>query len=228
MKTIGLLGGTSWESTTLYYQKINTLIKERLGAQHSAKIYLYSFDYYEIAHALEQDDWKSVERDLLTHGKILERAGAELCALCANTTHLAAQPLEEALSIPLVHIAKATLDVATSQAMKRVLLLGTRYTMQSRLYQEVFEPAGIEVLTPSRRDQGLIHRIIYQELIQGQFLDSSKQALLDIIAKQPVDGVILGCTELPLILHSSDVCTPLLDTLELHVKAIVDAALNDQ
>lgn len=228
MKTIGILGGMSWESTVVYYTKINQYIKETVGPEHSAKILLYSFDYHELEVLLEKNDWTNIEARLIKEAKALETMGADCLMLGANTMHIAAYKVEQALNIPLIHIVKATREAVKNKGMKKVLLLGTMYTMQSDLYPNLFKEEGIEVITPSKRDQASLHRIIYQELIKGDFLDSSKQKVLEMIDQERVDGVILGCTEIPLLIKQSDCQMPLLDTLELHVKAAVDFAINHE
>ena len=228
MKTIGILGGMSWESTVVYYTKINQYTKEMMGPEHSAKILLYSFDYRELEVLLEANDWSSIETRLIKEAKTLETMNADCLMLGANTMHIAAHKVEQALKIPLIHIVKATRDTTKINGMKKVLLLGTMYTMQSDLYPKLFKEEGIEVITPSKRDQASLHRIIYQELIKGDFLNSSKQKVLEMIDQQSVDGVILGCTEIPLLIKQSDCQVPLLDTLELHVKAAVDFAINHE
>ena len=226
MKTIGILGGMSWESTVVYYTKINQYVKETIGPEHSAKILLYSFDYHELEVLLEENDWTNIESRLINEAKALETMGADCLMLGANTMHIAAHKVEQALKIPLIHIVKATRDAIKNKGMKKVLLLGTMYTMRSDLYPNLFKEEGIEVITPSKRDQASLHRIIYQELIKGDFLDSSKQKVLGMIDQERVDGVILGCTEIPLLIKQSDCQVPLFDTLELHVKAAVDFAIN--
>ena len=226
MKTIGILGGMSWESTVVYYTKLNQYVKETMGSEHSAKMLLYSFDYHELEVLLEKNDWTSIETRLIKEAKALETTGADCLLLGANTMHIAAHKVEQALKIPLIHIVKATREAVKNKGMKKVLLLGTMYTMQSDLYPNLFKEEEIEVVTPSKRNQASLHRIIYQELIKGNFLDASKQKVLEMIDQEDVDGVILGCTEIPLLIKQNDCQVPLLDTLELHVKAAVDFAIN--
>lgn len=226
MKTIGLLGGMSWESTLIYYKKINEYVKLFAGESHSAKIVMVSFDYHELKVLLEQDDWASIETRLSEAALKLQAIGADCVLICANTMHIAAEALQKSLSIPLIHIAKVTAIEAKQQKMTRVLLLGTHYTMRSDLYPAIFKAHDIEVITPSKRDQGLIHRIIYQELIHGRFLAESKQKLLDVIHQEDVDGVILGCTEIPMLIQQADLDIPLLDTLDLQAKQAVLFALD--
>ena len=225
MKTIGILGGMSWESTVIYYTKLNQYVKETMGSEHSAKMLLYSFDYHELEVLLEKNDWTSIEMRLIKEAKALETMGADCLLLGANTMHIAAHKVEQALKIPLIHIVKATREAVKNKGMKKVLLLGTMYTMQSDLYPNLFKEEEIEVVTPSKRNQASLHRIIYQELIKGNFLDASKQKVLEMIDQEDVDGVILGCTEIPLLIKQNDCQVPLLDTLELHVKAAVDFAI---
>jgi aspartate racemase len=225
MKTIGLIGGMSWESTTIYYKKINEYTKQMLGDSHSAQLLLYAYDYHELETLLEKNDWSSISKSLIEKATKLQSAGADFIVICANTMHIVADKITQNIQIPLLHIAEAVKKVAVDQHMKRVLLLGTMYTMQSTIYQNIFNENHIEVITPTQRDQALIHRIIYKELIKGKFLDDSRQKVIDIINKHDIDGVILGCTEIPLLIEQQDVQVPILDTLDIHAKTAVLQAL---
>ncbi len=229
MKTIGLLGGMSYESTLEYYRLINQDIQKRLGGSHSAKILLYSFDYAELEQLLKLNDWKQIEDRLSQEGNKLKHAGADQIALCANTVHLVAKDVEKRVGLPLIHIAEATAQKVSEKGLKKVLLLGTIYTMGSTMYSDIFKQKKIDMITPSPRDQAFIHRTIYQELIRGLFKEESKNKFLDIInhifEEEKMDGVILGCTEIPLLIHQQDLELPLFNTLEIHVEKIVQELL---
>lgn len=224
MKTIGILGGMSFESTTVYYQEINQLINKNLKSSHSAKILLYSFDYRELEILLEQNDWEKITHRLITQANKLKLAGADFLLIGANTMHIVADQIEEATQLKICHIVDATLENVKSLKLKKVLLLGTKYTMQSSIYQNRFEKQEIEVITPPTEDQDTIHDIIYNELILGDFKVSSKQKIIDIMKssmKHGVQGFILGCTEIPLLIHEEDVDAPIFNTLKLHAKQAV-------
>lgn len=227
MKTIGLLGGMSFESTTIYYQSINERVQKALGGAHSAKIMLYSYDYDILKDALEKGDDDMLSSQLIEKAKLLEQAGADAIAMCANTVHIVSDQVQEAIKVPLIHIADATMQEAKKKGLKHLLLLGTNYTMESRLYHDVSRTYGIEILTPQKEDRDRIHHIIYNELIRGQFLKESKSTILSIIDKhQTIDGVILGCTELPLLIKPEDVKVGLMNTLEIHVQSIINFILS--
>jgi len=230
MKTVGLLGGMSYESTLVYYQKINQDIQKRYGGSHSAQILMYSFDYARLETLLIEDKWDCIINELVDKGLKLKQAGADFIVLCANTMHLVADEVEKKVGLPLIHIAKATRTYAIEHKMKKVLLLGTTYTMNSPLYNNLFKEKEIEVITPSPREKALIHRTIYQELIKGIYLSESKQKFLDIISnyqKQHIDGVILGCTEIPLLIKQEDTETPILNTMDLHIDSIISYIIKD-
>ena len=227
MKTIGLLGGMSYESTTIYYQSINEHVQKKLGGAHSAKIMLYSYDYDILKDTLEKEDYDMLSSQLIEKAKVLEQAGVDAIAMCANTVHIVSDQVQEAIKVPLIHIADATMREAKKKGLKRLLLLGTNYTMESRLYHDVSRTYGIDILTPEKGDRDHIHHIIYNELIKGQFLKESKSSILSIMDKhQTIDGVILGCTELPLLIKSKDINVELLNTLDIHVQSIVDFILS--
>lgn len=223
MKTVGLLGGMSFESSLVYYQKINQSIQNIYGGSHSAKILMYSFDYAVLEKLLENHQWNQIIDELVDKGLKLKQAGADCIVLCANTMHLVADQVEEKIGLPLIHIAKATINYALKHQMKKVLLLGTSYTMDSSLYPHFFKQKEMEVITPSPEEKMFIHHTIYHELIKGIYQSSSKAKFLDIINHyhRQIDGVILGCTEIPLLIKQEDHKLPLLNTLDLHVDAIV-------
>ena len=229
MKTIGLLGGMSYESTLEYYRLINQGIQRAMGGSHSAQILLYSFDYRELEVLLEKDHWQQIEDRLTEEGHKLKEAGADMIALCANTVHIVAKNVEKRVGLPLIHIAEATADKAIDKGLKKVLLLGTIYTMGSTMYKDIFKQKNIELITPSLRDQAFIHRVIYHELIRGIFNEGSRIKFLEIIHKieedSTIDGVILGCTEIPLLIEQKHIELPLLNTLEIHVEKMIEALL---
>jgi aspartate racemase len=230
MKTIGLLGGMSWESTLEYYRLINLEVKSRFGGSHSAKILMYSFDYHELELLLEQDRWDEITKLLVYHGKKLKESGADVLVICANTMHIVANEVEKQVGLPLIHIAKATLNEVQNLGLKKVLLIGTMYTMKSTLYPDIFSDQDVSIITPDTRDQALIHRTIYKELILGIFTNESKENFIEIINKSKlmgVQGVILGCTEIPMLIQQQDLDIPLFNTMKVHVKAAVDFAIND-
>lgn len=228
MKTLGMLGGMSYESTLTYYQLINQGINKQLKGSHSASIYMYSFDYQELDLALQKKDWTSIAKRLSEEGLKLKQAGAEGLLLCANTTHLVADHVKENVQLPLIHIADETAKVIQEKGIKRVGLIGTRYTMESDMYPLRLSHFGIEVILPDAKDQKMIHHIIYHELIVGQFNDHSRKQIVDIIQKMNVPGIILGCTELPLLIREEDLTIHRFDTLHIHAKAAVTFMLQGE
>lgn len=231
MKTIGLLGGMSYESTLEYYRIINLEIKQRLGGSHSAKILMYSFDYQELEVLLEQNDWDQIAEKLIYHAKQLKNAGAELLVICANTMHIVADRVEQESGLKVIHIAKSTLEETQRLNLSSVALLGTLYTMESPMYPQIFQEANIDIILPEKRDRAMIHRTIYQELILGDFKDISRNRFLKVVESlklKGAQGVILGCTEIPLLIKPEHIMGfPLLNTLHLHAKAAVEAALSN-
>lgn len=228
MKTIGLVGGTSWVSTIDYYRIINQTVNHQLGNNSSAKILLYSVNYEEIANLTREGDWKSIENIIGKAAKNLEIAGADCMLLCANTMHIIAKQVQAAINIPLLHIADVILKSLKKNDCKTVLLLGTKYTMEASFYADRLNAEGIEIITPDKAERELINNTIYNELGKGIFLPATKQLYIDIIEKyknQGAAGVILGCTEIPLIVNQSDCTIHLYDTLHLHATAAVEFAL---
>ena len=229
MKVLGLLGGMSYESTETYYRLINEGVQKKLGGSHSAELYIYSFDYKELEVLLEKNDWLTITSLLSEQGQRLKKAGAEGIMLLANTMHIVADQVEKGVGLPLIHIVKSTMEKVIQKGLTRVLLIGTRYTMESPLYPETFESQGIEVKTPNTEEQAIIHNIIYQELIRGTFSDQSRKEILKIIQSyqnQGIEGVILGCTELPLLIRLNDVSIHRFDTMEIHAQRAVDWILS--
>ncbi|MDE2164689.1 MAG: aspartate/glutamate racemase family protein [Alphaproteobacteria bacterium] len=231
MKTIGLLGGMTWESSVIYYQIINREIQKRLGGLHSAKILLHSFDFEDIASFQRDGKWSDAGAYLAVAGHSLVKAGAEFLVLCCNTMHCVSDAIEKEAGVPLLHIADPLGAAVRSADLSCVGLLGTRYTMEMPgvVRDRLTDKYGLRVLVPEGEDAAELHRIIYEELGCGKFLDSSRAACRHIIARlvaRGAQGVVLGCTELPLILQPEDSTVPQFDTMALHARAIVDLALS--
>lgn len=227
MNTIGLIGGLSWESTVDYYRIINREVNQRLGGAHSAPMLMYSFDFEEIVKFNSQSDFDGIGRRLIEESIKIEKAGADFLILCANSAHRWANEVQNAIGIPILHIADATGKEISRIGLSKVLLLGTRYTMEGDfVIPKLKNEYGIEAVVPDTADRDYIHQIIFEELVVGEFKESTKERLLAIIDKEKeVEGVILGCTELPLIIQPSDSSLPFINTTEVHAKAAVDFAL---
>lgn len=221
MKTIGLIGGMSWESTVTYYQIINETVKEELGGLHSAKCILYSVDFQEIEQCQAEGDWEKSARILSFAAQSLEKAGADFIVICTNTMHKVAPQIQSQVHIPILHIAEMTAMALKQQGVTTVGLLGTRYTMQQDFYKQVLLDNGIQVLIPSPEDMELVNRVIYDELCLGSILAPSKAAYLQIIqdlVAQGAQGIILGCTEIGLLIGQEDTDTPIFDTTKIHAR----------
>lgn len=228
MKTIGLLGGMSWESTQSYYRLINEGVKARLGGLHSARLILYSVDFAEIEVLQQQGDWEAAGRLLASAAEAVQTAGADFLLIGTNTMHKVAPQIDDAIDIPLLHIADATAQALKHEGMHSVGLLGTRFTMEQAFYRERLERAGIRVLVPDQEERDEIHRIIYEELCQGDIRPDSRavfQAVVDSLATRGAQAALLGCTEIGLLLKQSDTPVALFDTTEIHANAAVAAAL---
>ncbi len=229
MKIIGLLGGMSWESTVPYYRQINEAVKERLGGLHSAKLILYSVDFHEIERLQHAGDWVAAGALLAQAAQALERAGAECLVLCTNTMHKVASSLEAAVNIPLLHIADPTAEAIKAAGIQKVGLLGTRFTMEQDFYRgRLAEKHGLEVLTPSPKDRAIVHDIIYQELCLGIIKPTSRAHYRRIMAQLKANGaqgIILGCTEITLLVDQTDAELPLFDTTRLHALYAAEWAL---
>ena len=229
MKTIGLIGGMSWESTTLYYQMLNRMARERLGGQHSAKLVMVSLDFAPIAAMQAAGMWDEATNVMVDAAKRLEGAGADVVLICANTMHRMADDVSVSIDIPLLHVADATAAAVSAAGVRRPLLLATRYTMEQPFYRERLRRAGVEALIPPERDRAKLQSIIFDELVLGRFKLSSKEALVAIaesaVRGEGVDAVILGCTEFGLLLKPGDLPAPMFDTAEIHAKAAMDFAL---
>ena len=230
VKVIGLLGGMSWESSALYYQLVNQEVRERLGGTHSAECVMWSFDFHRVEALQAADDWSGAADLLGTTAQRLEQAGAELLVLCTNTMHEVADEISAAITIPLIHIADATADAVRAAGGERVALLGTRYTMERDFYRGRLESRhGLNVVVPDEPDRSEIHRIIYDELVRGIVVDRSRQryeAIIDRLVDRGAEGVILGCTEIELLVDPMDDRWPLFPTTKLHALAAVSVALS--
>lgn len=219
MKTIGLIGGMSWESTVTYYQIINEAVKERLGGLHSAKCILYSVDFQEIEECQARGDWEKSGEILADAAVSLERAGADFIVICTNTMHKVAPVIQKAVAIPVIHIADATAAELKRKNISKVALLGTKYTMLQEFYKERLMAHGVEVLIPDDAGVELVNRVIYEELCLGIISEASKAEFLRIILElesQGAEGVILGCTEIGLLVKQQDTSVPLFDTTVIH------------
>lgn len=228
MKTIGLLGGMSWESTQTYYRLLNEGVKTRLGGLHSAKIVLYSVDFADIEALQHKGEWGATARILSDAALSLEKAGADFLVIGTNTMHKVAPEIEQVLRIPLLHIADATAKVLARDGISRVGLLGTRFTMEQAFYRERLENAGIDVVIPDEPQRHLIHRVIYEELCLGQIVADSRRAYLEVVdslAERGAEAVILGCTEIGLLIRQDDTPVPLYDTTGIHAAQAVELAL---
>ncbi|SFX48458.1 aspartate/glutamate racemase family protein [Marinospirillum alkaliphilum] len=230
MKTIGLLGGMSWESTRDYYTSINQGVKERLGGLHSAQLVLYSVDFDPIEKLQHQGDWAGTAAILCQAARNIEAAGADFLLICTNTMHKVAPEIEAAIQIPLVHLADATAESLLASGIKKVGLLGTAFTMEQDFYKgRLQQKFGLDVLVPDADDRALVHQVIYQELCLGQLHETSRKEYLRIIsqlAQQGAEAVILGCTEIAMLVHQKDTDVPLFDTTAIHARKAVALALD--
>jgi aspartate racemase len=231
MKVMGLIGGMSWESSLEYYRIMNEEVRDRLGGQHSAKILMYSLDFHEIEACQLEDRWEDAATLLADAARRLERGGADYLLMCTNTMHKVAGEVQLAVSVPLLHIGDATADEVKRLGLSSVGLLGTRYTMEHDFLKGYLSSNHLlEVIVPDEASRMTVHDIIYEELCLGKLLDESKGRLLDIVdelAERGAEGVILGCTELPLLLRPDDGAIPLFDTTAIHAKRAVTLALED-
>ncbi|WP_339880047.1 aspartate/glutamate racemase family protein [Pseudidiomarina gelatinasegens] len=228
MKTIGLIGGMSWESTQTYYRLINQKVREQLGGLHSAKLILYSVDFADIEPLQHAGDWAGTADILTEAAQALESAGADFIVLCTNTMHKVAPEIELAVNVPLLHIADATAKALQNDDIKAVGLLGTKFTMEQTFYRERIEDYGICVVVPDAKQRDRVHSVIFNELCLGETNKKSKADYLEIIdslAHSGAEGVILGCTEIGLLINSSDTKVRLYDTTEIHAEQAVKFAL---
>lgn len=230
MRVIGLLGGMSWESSLEYYRIINQEVRRRLGRQHSARILMYSVDFEGIERLQDAGEWEAAGRILADNARRIELGGADFLLLCSNTMHKVSAAIEEAIGIPLVHIADATAARIRAENISKVGLLGTRFTMQEDFYKgRLAEKHGLEVLVPSKEDCAVVDRVIFVELCQGKIIDASREEYVRIIgglAEAGAQGVILGCTEIGLLVKPAHSPLPVFDTAQIHAMRAVDLALS--
>ncbi|MFM8369608.1 MAG: aspartate/glutamate racemase family protein [Chloroflexota bacterium] len=229
MKTIGLIGGTSWESSIEYYRIINETAKEKLGGLHSAKSMMVSVDFAEIEKLQHEDRWDEAGQILVKCAQDIERGGADLIVLCTNTMHKLADQIIANVNIPFLHIADATAEKIIASGIKRIGLLGTRFTMEHDFYKgRLINNFGLDVLIPEKTDRDIIHRVIYEELVLGKIVDASRteyqRIMSDLLAKG-AEGIILGCTEIELLIKDGDSSAPLFPTTRIHAIAAVEKAL---
>ncbi|MCY9516322.1 aspartate/glutamate racemase family protein [Paenibacillus apiarius] len=231
MKTIGLIGGMSWESSLLYYQIINQSVKARLGGHHSAKSLMYSLDFEEIKSLQQLGNWDDAAKMMIEAAQKLQAGGADCIVICTNTMHKMASEVEESASIPLLHIADATANEMVKDGIKKVALLGTAYTMEQNFYKgRLIDKFGLDIMVPNEAERRIVHEIIYQELCLGIINEESKQSYVKIInnlIQQGAEGVILGCTEIGLLISQHNCSIPVYDTTRLHAQCAVDFALSE-
>lgn len=229
MKTIGLIGGMSWESSIEYYRIINETAKEKLGGLHSAKSLMVTVDFAEIEKLQHEDRWDEAAQILVNCAQDLERGGADFIVLCTNTMHKLADQITASVKIPFLHIADATAQKIAAAGMKRIGLLGTRFTMEHDFYKgRLIQNFGLDVLIPEKTDRDIIHRVIYDELVQGKIVDSSREEykrIMQALVEQGAEGIILGCTEIELLVGQADCRVPLFPTTLIHAMAAVEKAL---
>lgn len=229
MKTIGLIGGMSWESTVTYYRQINEAIKQRLGGLHSAKIVLYSVDFHEIERLQHAGDWDAAGAMLADAARALDAAGADVIVVCTNTMHKVAPAIEAAVRIPLLHIADATAEAIKAAGVSAVGLLGTGFTMEQAFYKDrLRDRHGLDVLVPDADDRAIVHRVIYDELCLGRIVEASRaeyRRIMADLAGRGAQAVILGCTEISLLVRPQDSPVPLFDTTRLHALAAAEWSL---
>lgn len=231
MRTIGLIGGMSWESSAEYYRLINEAVKERLGGLHSARSLLFTVDFAEVEAMQQEGRWDEAGALLADAARSLERGGADCVVLCTNTMHKVADAITAATALPFIHIADATAAAIRAAGLRRIGLLGTRFTMEESFYcGRLAEQHGLEVLVPDAEDRAVVNRVIYEELCLGVIRAESRAQYRDVIERmiaQGAEGIILGCTEITLLVSQADSAVPLFDTTRLHALAAVDFALAD-
>lgn len=230
MKTIGLIGGMSWESSLEYYRIINETVKEKLGKLHSAKSLMFSVDFDEIQHLQHIGDWNTLTKIMVDAADRLEKGGADFIVICTNTMHRMVNDIENNVKIPVIHIADATAKKIKEGKIKKVGLLGTKFTMEQDFYKgRLATNHGIDVIIPNDDERNTVHSIIYNELCQGQIKQPSKEQYIKIIEKlksNGAEGVVLGCTEIPLLIKQEDVSIPIFDTTKIHAEMAVEYALS--
>jgi len=229
MKTIGLIGGMSWESSLEYYKIINETVKEKLGGLHSAKSLMYSVDFEEIEKLQHEGNWNKLTEIMIEAAKNLEKGGADFVIICTNTMHKMADEVQENIQIPLLHMADLTGENIQKKGIKKIGLLGTKFTMEEDFYKgRLINNFGMEVLIPNKEERQIVHDVIYNELCLGKIKTSSKEKYIKIInnlVKNGAEGIILGCTEIPLLIKQEDVEISLFDTTTIHAKSAVEYAL---
>ncbi len=232
MKTIGLLGGMSWESSLVYYKIVNEKIKEKLGGHHSCECVMYSVDFDPIMKLQHEGKWDELTKLMIEAAKKIENGGAEMLSICTNTMHKMYDDIQNNISIPVLHIADATAEAIKENNISTVALLGTRFTMEQEFYKgRLLEKHGIKVLTPEGNDLELVHNIIYNELVLGEIKDESRkiyQQIIENLAQKGAKGVILGCTEIPLLIKQKDVSIAVFDTTTIHAEKTVEFAIKKQ
>jgi aspartate racemase len=230
-KVIGLIGGMSWESSAEYYRIINEKIRDRLGGLHSARCLMWSFDFAEIEALQHADRWDDATKLMIDAAQRLERGGADFLLICTNTMHKMADAVQADVGVPILHIADPTAERIRAAGFKRVGLLGTAFTMEQDFYKgRLTTKHGLDVLVPNEADRETVHRIIYDELVQGRVEDASRQAYRDVIGRlidRGAEAIILGCTEIMLLVRAQDSRVPLFDTTAIHAQAAVDMAIAD-
>ncbi len=228
MRKIGLIGGITWQSTQLYYQYLNTFVSASMGGQHSCSCIIESVDFANISKKQAAGDWKELHQDMAEIAVRLENAGADIILICANTMHLSVETIKQKISVPLLHIAEAAGREIIDKKCKKVLLLGTKYTMELDFYKDILKQQfGVEVFVPNEEDREFIHQSIYSELAKGIISNETKTRYLDIMEKfenKGIDAVVLGCTEIPLLIGQEDSKLTIIDTTKVHAKAAVDYA----
>ena len=229
MKTIGMIGGMSWESSIEYYRVVNEKVKESLGGLHSAKSVMVSVDFAEIESLQHAGRWQEASLSMIQAARQVEAGGADFIIICTNTMHKMADEVQNSINIPLLHIVDATAEMIKSAGLQKIGLLGTRFTMEENFYRgRLVEKHGLKIIIPSEQDRDVVHRIIYNELVLGKILPSSRMAYLDVIHKlveNGAEGIILGCTEIGLLIKSTDCQVTLFDTTRIHAEAAVRMAL---
>ncbi|PWG05106.1 aspartate/glutamate racemase family protein [Polaribacter aquimarinus] len=227
MKKIGLIGGITPESTILYYRILNELNSKSLGKPHSAEVIINSFDFGQISKLQKESKWDLLDELMANAGKNLENAGATCIVICANTMHLCINAVRSVVNIPVIHIAEATSKSITAKKLKKVALLGTKYTMEKDFFKDILSSFNVETIIPNEEDRNEIHRVIYQELSSGEIHEKSKENYIKIInklIKSGAEGIILGCTEIPLLIQHNDVDVPVFDTTKIHATAAYNFA----
>jgi aspartate racemase len=231
MKTIGLIGGMSWESSAEYYRIINQTVRHRLGGQHSAKSLMYSVDFHEIERLQSEGRWDDAAEVMIDSAQKLQRGGADFIVLCTNTMHKLAPAIVENVTIPLVHIADATAERIQAAGLRRIALLGTRFTMEEDFYKgRLTKEFGLDLIVPGEQERTVVHDVIYDELCQGRILEDSKHkylAIMDSLDARGAEGFILGCTEIGLLIKAEDSKLPIFDTTRIHAEKAVELALHD-